>query len=522
MSYFDLLIELPSSQIDGEGVVTVGENGPPPPTKVAANCTCPYAIKLTVSSRMSMPYGDKPILRRRSVSPYRDMTMLRKAWLAPYSDSLRVAARITHPYSVLDKNVVRAGMQAPYAIRTTNRGQMTAPYNIVGQCSARMVARYDLMENNPVAANNVARYMIVSDSIQSVVGLPTMTVGGEVFEVVRATMSCDEGSQFWICELELADIGNYAKLSVKDAFTLDIGAAQLSFVVDGKSFQRQINDQGGGGADVEQVPTITGISPLALADAPFSQGGDVTYFVATQARQVVEDQIGIVDWRLPDWVIPVEALAFTNSTPLSIARKIVEAIGGLIESDADGTPICRKKHPVSIPDYDTAVPDHELEDTSILSVSERIAPDSGFNRVTISNDLGRELNSTADRLDVVPTEGSLTERTVRAYLNTQRAVGLVHTGNPATVIVPLGLRRRSEVERVEFIDGQSRVQYKPEVILSMDWRENDLGAVSVSGYDLTAEIPSYSLLDVTYAVDTVDFLVQCPDTDEVQFYLVDL
>ena len=49
------------------------------------------------------------------------------------------------------------------------------------------------------------------------------------------------------------------------------------------------------------------------------------------------------------------------------ARAIVAAIGGLLESDPDGTPVARWRHPVSVPDYATATPDHVLLDGDLFA-----------------------------------------------------------------------------------------------------------------------------------------------------------
>lgn len=314
----------------------------------------------------------------------------------------------------------------------------------------------------------------------------------------------------------MASVSDYAMLQVKDPFFLDLGVVRIEFVVDGKSFKRKLSDE-----SVDETPRITGSSPLALMDAPFAMGRSISYAEPTSARKVVEDLIGPVTWNILDWVIPVDALIFEGSTPLQAVRKVVEAVGAMVESDIDGTPICRRLFPVSVPDYTPSVADKIYTDSDILGVDEVISPSSGFNRVSVSNGTSTT-GVTADTLDQISEEGNITERVVRAYLYKNRPVQLVHTGNPATQIIPLGLRDREETERVEFLDGRASTRYKVKSIITSSWRVDELGEVTASGNNLYSAVPSYSLLDITYAVESLDFLVRCENIDEVQFYLADL
>jgi hypothetical protein len=118
-------------------------------------------------------------------------------------------------------------------------------------------------------------------------------------------------------------------------------------VVDGKTLSRE--------SQTSQRCELTAISPLALLDAPFA--ATIRYYQpgALSARSaVVEFLIGNVDWQLPDWIIPAGRLMMEGVTPLAAARSVVAAIGGIVESNPDGTVVCRRRHPVSIPDYGQA------------------------------------------------------------------------------------------------------------------------------------------------------------------------
>lgn len=453
-------------------------------TRIATNCTSPYGVQ--VGRSCVVAYEDKPVIRKVMRFPYLDLIMVARSTTTPYGDLLKLG------------------------------WSHQVPFNMVASCAAQNTVAFDVLNYDPLAVSHSSRYALNQGSIQSAAGIPVMVVNGERVGITGATMSCDEQSPFWICTAELSNVGDYARLSVRDPFSFDIGELKLSFVIDGKSFHRALTDKG-----MTERPTISGLSPLALLDTPFAQGVSANYYVPTSARSVVQDQIGQVDWELPDWVVPVEALSFHNSTPLAIARSVVSSIGGLIESAPDGTPVCRRMHPVNVSDYATTTPDYILFDVDIVSVSERISPSEGFNRVSITNDISRAYVGDNDVMDFDKVEGEPHKRVVRAYLTDLRPVRLVHTGTPTTRIDSLGLRRRTESERVEFVDGKARTRYKVAALVSQTWKAVDLGGISFSGNDLQSGIPDYSLVDVVYAVDSVDFLVASEDLDEVQFYLMD-
>lgn len=459
----------------------------------------------------STPLNDG-VVRKRVVSGY--SVSLAKRLLSGYGERAQVKKRVSAPYT--DLVAVRKRVSAPYTELGFLRTRFLARFNMLEDVSKRVTTEFSILDRDPLAARNLARYTINSGAFQSLSGTPTMLYKGETLGIVSADISCDEGSPVWICDVEMARIEDYARLGITDFFELDLGVIKISFIVDGKSFKRRVTDD-----SLEEVPRITGSSPLTLMDAPFAMGRSVSYSGATSARSVVEDQIGPVLWNVPDWIIPDTALTFEGATPLEIARKVLGAVGALVESDVDGTPICRRTFPISIPDYDVSIVEKIFLDSDILGVDEVISPSAGYNRVSISNGTSNSAVS-LDTLEQVPVEGSSTDRLIRAYLSTNRPVVLVHTGNPATVIDPLGLVYRSETERVEFKDGRASTRYKIKAITTKAWHMDSLGSVSFDGNNLYSDVPSYTLLDITYVVESLDFMVKLESADEVQFYLADL
>ena len=390
---------------------------------------------------------------------------------------------------------------------------MRAAYWLTQQVAAGMVLGYDVTNVDPVVKRLTASWSILDDArLQAVVNSPELVWHEQRIRIVDATLSCDEESPVWIARVEIAAVTDFAAIGIGDTITLALGLETFVLVVDGKTLSRA--------SVAEQRMELTAVSPVALFDAPFA--GTIRYYEAgaVSARAAVEFLIGSVDWSLPDWIIPAGRLMLEGATPLAAARNIVAAIGGIVESNPDGTVVCRHRHPVSIPQYGQAIVAHSLFDADVMSAQAQIAPMRGYNRVTIANEEGGA-GASADRIEYVADADDAYQGTVRAYLASTRAVVLAHTGHPSTVIASLGAVTRTESETVEFIEGQASTRYPVSAIVNLAWQHTGLGDVIASGQSLTAATSGYSLLRITYTTTSLDWRVALPIDEEVQFVLVD-
>lgn len=387
-------------------------------------------------------------------------------------------------------------------------------YWLTQSLHANQPLRYAVTDTNPVQGRLTTGWALLADPrLQTLHTTPQLGWQGRLLRLIATTVSADEDSPFWLAQLQLADLSDFARLAIGDALQLALGQEVFALMVDGKSLSRESQ------ASVRYE--ISAISPLALLETPYAALQRFDLRDATQSVEAVTALIGPVQWQLPHWVIPAGHLQLESVTPLQAARTIVEAIGGIIESQPDGTVVCRKRHPVSLPDYAQATNAHALLDSDVITAWNRLVPHRGYNRVTLANENGgREAHD--DRLEFVTDEGAPHQGTVRAYLGPLRPVTLAHSGNPATSITPLGEVVRLETEVVEFIEGNARTHYQIRQIVSDRWQHADLGALHVSGAALTASIAGYSLLLLTYLTASVNWKVTLVADEEVQFFLIDV
>ncbi len=468
-----------------------------------------YGLRLERSHHA--PYGDLRLHRRHMAMPFGDARRYQQRFTMPYGDTRQNRVRVTLPYD--EVALLRGRHIAPYSELGTCRKTMRFSYWLTQAVAARHVIGYAVTDVNPVAKRLITSWSLLADQhLQAVMNTPELVWQEHTIRILQATLSCDEGSPVWIAMVEIAQVADFAAIAIGDPITLVLGQETFELVVDGKTLSRE--------SQTSQRCELTAISPLALLDAPFA--ATIRYYQpgALSARSAVEELIGNVDWQLPDWTIPAGRLLMEGVTPLVAARSVVAAIGGIIESNPDGSVVCRRRHAVSIPDYGQAPVAHQLFDADVLASRAQIAPARGYNRVTLANEDGAN-GSSADRIEHVADAYDVNQGTVRAYLAATRPVLLTHTGHPATIIAALGEVARSESEVVEFIEGRASTRYPVSAISRATWQHTDLGAVTADSQSLVAAVPGYSLLDLTYTTTSLDWRVTLAAAEEVQFILVD-
>ena len=443
---------------------------------------------------------------------YGDMRQHRLQGRWGYGDARQHKVQARWAYG--EKPLIRKLQRWPYASLTQIKQSCRFPYWITEAVATRHQLDYAITDVNPAQSRLTVGWSLLDDlRFQAVVNTPELAWNGRTIRILQATLSCDEDSPVWMAQIEIAALADFAAMAITDGFVLTLGLETFALVIDGKTLSRQEN--------TEQHYQITAVSPLALLDAPFS--GTTRFYQAEviSARMAVEQLIGPVDWQLPDWTIPAGRLLLDGVTPLAGARTIVAAIGGLVESHPDGSVICRRRHPVSVPDYAAATVAHSLFDSEVISSRAQIAPAKGFDRVTIANqDSGGSI--TSDRIEFVVNAEDSHHGLVRAYLGTIRTVLLTHTGHPDTVIMELGPTVRTETETVEFIDGRASSKYPVTAITSGLWQHSDLGNVTANQQTLSVDNTGYSLLKLTYTTTSLNWQVSLITDEEVQFVLVDV
>ena len=353
------------------------------------------------------------------------------------------------------------------------------------------------------------------------------------YQLVSVTVSCDEDSPYYQCELELRDHQYYPDFQRDKPFLVHLFDMDYQFVVDSRTLNRTIDDEG------NQVNTvsISGLSPLCLQSGPRAKTMTKTWDTPTYASQIVEELIGTVTWQLVDWMIPGYRLAAENAYPLDIANQIVNAVGGLIESQPDGSVVCRHRWPTSIAALDT-VSATILTENHIYSITESPTNDDLMNRVRIMD----QQASYQDRMEYVPnTLGDGTDPyngILYAFLSPWRDGLRIVTTRPSKITLGSlseGTRVIADsnvdypAETITFDSRESSVSYPVMSLDSFEWLDENLGSIVVTPYSTTltsgnGTYGGYSLAKVGYTTRFISIPVHCLesiDSIEAQFLLLE-
>jgi len=354
-------------------------------------------------------------------------------------------------------------------------------------------------------------------------------------DFLSISISCDEDSPYYQCEVTLKDAQDYVQFPRDTAFVIHLLNVDYHFIVDSRSLNRSIDDDG----NYSETCSFTGLSPLVNYARPRSVKLTKTWETPSMASAIVAELIGSVTWNLIDWMIPAYRLAAENAAPLDIAQQIVQAVGGLIESQPDGKVVCRHRWPVSIANFSTAASNVILSETGIFSATESPTQDELMNRIRIMDqDAGYQ-----DRMEYVPDKLSEDEDDpfhgiLYAFPSPWREGLRIVTTRPSAI----ALGTLSEGKRIiadsnedypaeilTFAERESSTQYPVMSLTTFEWLDENLGSITVVPYATTLEAGNgtyggYSLAKVSYVTHYLSIPVTCTEQTEdieAQFLLLE-
>ena len=427
---------------------------------------------------------------------------------------VHIQAQNEAAYSV----VLAARNAAVYGLLHSIAKQNKAPYSSTVDVYTQHSTKYGLQDFDWVQAYNKATWLLLDGEVDITVPTATMVYDSEEIDIIECVITAGEGDLVWVANVRIADVSWYTKMKRGDAFTVTLQGEVYSFVVDSKSMDRS------GPSQVSM--RIDGFSPSTKYRSPNAALIDVEYDTALTARHIVEDILGeTVDWGIINWVIPAFRVAGDQVVPSEIARTIVEAVGGLLESNRDGSLYTRNMFPATIPQYNSATPDQVYTDIQHnLSVSEDYEARDDYDCFIVTDGESQF----GDSLEWIPEEEDPTRGVVRAYTSPLRwDVEVKYTGGALSSMSRIGVISREEEDLVEFTEGTGSTSYPLHSIVSITWHSTSLGGLSfeVGAKDLTAGVSvnyGYGLATVKYTTKSLNYSVVGSATVKAQFILEDL
>lgn len=214
---------------------------------------------------------------------------------------------------------------------------------------------------------------------------------GQEIQVNNGDYRCDRSSWCWSYNLT---IPFYEKLKLDP---VDGQPVILKIMVNGNEHRMLLENISRSRQFAKEVYKLSGRSPTALLDAPYSPTRSFTQENERTSVQLVQAELDrvnsdiVLNWELIDelgWVLPANSLSYSNLTPIAAIKLIADAAGGFVYSEPDSNTLTIKPKykktfwdSIAIDEYDRVIPESVVTD---LSTDYALYPD--YNGVFLTND----------------------------------------------------------------------------------------------------------------------------------------
>nr|WP_314369996.1 hypothetical protein [uncultured Acinetobacter sp.] len=214
---------------------------------------------------------------------------------------------------------------------------------------------------------------------------------GQEIQVNNGDYRCDRSSWCWSYNLT---IQFYEKSKLEP---IDGKPVILKIMVNGNEHRMLLENISRSKQFAKEVYKLSGRSPTALLDAPYSPTRSFTQENERTSVQLVQAELDrvnsdiVLNWELIDalgWVLPTNSLSYSNLTPIAAIKLIADAAGGFVYSEPDSNTLTIKAKykktfwdSIAIDEYDRVIPESVVTD---LSTDYALYPD--YNGVFLTND----------------------------------------------------------------------------------------------------------------------------------------
>lgn len=242
---------------------------------------------------------------------------------------------------------------------------------------------------------------------------------GQEIQVNNGDYRCDRSSWCWSYNLT---IPFYEKSKLEP---IDGQPVILKIMVNGNEHRMLLENISRSRQFAKEVYKLSGRSPSALLDAPYSPTRSFTQENERTSVQLVQAELDrvnsdiVLNWELIDalgWVLPANSLSYSNLTPIAAIKLIADAAGGFVYSEPDSNTLTIKAKykktfwdSIAIDEYDRVIPESAVTD---LSTDYTMYPD--YNGVFLTNDR----NGDTGQIKRVGTAGDVLQESVNSPLLT--------------------------------------------------------------------------------------------------------
>ena len=453
-------------------------------------------FKIQIATQLDQPFADAmlPFITQLN-QPFtiRIATQFVQPWASPLTTALlqpygaTVISQLTQPWADLVPIAVQ--LNQPFSDSIPFISQLNQPYN--------------LMPLNPIITQFNQPWSMADPATILLSNPASLTRNGIYIDMARYQVTMTEGGWNWTARIDLADPADYAALAKDDLLTLTIGGDVWQLIIDGKSLVRAQTEQ----RPIRQM-VIECVGSAAQYEAPRAALITQNWNQAIDAQTAAEEIVGAaIDWQITSWTIPPGRLGSTDADPITLARSIINAVGGTLQANPDGTLLARPLFPVTVPDWASANPDQLYTDLGdILEVRDFGGTSELMDSVVVADQPAalallsieidtREAGLNAGRFEFSPGES------VGVLGFHPRSVIIGDVTTSAGTISSAADQLVDLDEDLLFADNNSAELLRPaEAIISAVWLGTELGNVLLEADQktITTTTPGVSMLRIKY------------------------
>lgn len=444
-------------------------------------------------------YGTTPEFYARLQQWYWDAEEIIRGLEQKYSDTAELVAKLEQLYS--GPNLLIKALRQLYTL--TN-----------DPLFLRLIQSYDLDEKYKFAAKFVQAYTIVEAG-----GFRKLTssvlINGAIVKASAINIEYSKSSYCGSITVQLIDFTEWEKVNYQDTVTITVGSEQYIGVV---------TDINKSETSKRTAFTIVAKSKAVLLDFPFATEIDDDSYVYGNASDIVNriaaDYSQAVVWEMvSDPPQNENTYNISGNSPLQAIRGLVNAVGGILQSDPDGTLRAVPRYRVNSDKIEDATPDYVYSaSTDFVSINTDHDKRDGYNKYTINSDED-ESGFTLEAEEV-----SAGYKRIKAYKSpwSTQSVTLRTSELTNVTIFSQGIYIETiENELVEIKKGTGKTTKPIYNITNFDYNSRiDLGNITYTDEGIiTSQVKETSLVTITYTTRYWLWDVYDTDQEKVQFIL---
>ncbi|MCB2218049.1 MAG: hypothetical protein KQH59_18460 [Desulfobulbaceae bacterium] len=453
-----------------------------------------YGLRMCIEH--ALYYGSMPTFRRAFPRRYTNAPHLRKVFDRLYHDMARFTVEVERGYDI--RGGLRLVQELSYMIAGAGF-RLEQPHH------------YELMEYDRFRKAFSRLYAIAGAGSVTQKPVHTVRIGGALLAGVKViNVSALREQDVIVAEVQTASQGD-ALLAVRWAeVEVRIGDDVYQLVVSRKPRRARTTE-------AADTWVITASSPAVLLDRDVLVREFEPGWASAIAAELAAPHGVSVSWEIVDWLVPADTLFATNESSLAVIDKLAWAGGGIKQSAPDGTLRIIPSYPVSVNRWGTAEPEFIISDLyDLFSHDDEGDERSGYNSFAVSNLLSANQNAWLEYVDLTGER-----KEIRGYDVPRvdgRRFSVSTSGGPWVSVEPMGEVEEVIEEQVELFGGVGRLSKPCYGLLSVDWRQRQLGALSYSeDGTVQAEVAGASLALVRYTTRYWRWLARNARVEDVQF-----